>query len=1002
MAWYNSLWRYRKKLTIPAANVAGTGALSAFPLVFNPASDADILANARSDGWDILFTSSDGTTKIPHEILPKNQFAARAGMWGFFTRPQAVYYSGKSHYGSVTPAGVQQVTQFVHATGVLTTTTLNTHTTTPDDHCNPSLLVRSSDNKVLAFFPESHNGTLSMRVSSSANDSTAFAAESAIDPGGSGRYAYPCPHQLTSKIALVYRDRVLTGPDRESWAFVTSSDNGATWGSGTLINSTASGGWGTRPYCVTYSNGSRVDFLFSTDSPDLVSTDEYKILHCYYDGTTFRRSDGTDMGAAPYDVADMTEVYDGTAGTDSTWPCDIKYKENGSPHCLFYVYDGDVETNHDLYYGYYSAGTWTTEKVMDEGDGFASSAVRYPGVAALDPADEDILWASKEESSVYQIQKWSRATGAWAKVHDVTTDTTTHHIRPVVVKDSPAGSLGRVAWSIPTTYTTYNNFVGAAQVFPAFGTNFDQAWIKADIHGNTDTDIYVYWGNPNAADQQNRTDTSSDFYRVYHAREQFGAPSGTYHDASGKGAALTHNRSSEGTAVSAVIGNSFAFNGTSDRIQLASVNFAGWTGFHCEMYAKYTSGGTDEHELIGSTIDGTTAQFNIRLEPTNDTVEMFCTTDTNQAKGGTVSTIAVVADTWAYIAGGWTPAGGIYGRVNKTAGTVASSTGTAFDATASGAHYLGARSNSTDWLNGNIAEFRILENASRSQDFTDTQVDNWEDGNAFFTIAALEDVDLIDLTAISAFNIFTALLTSASNIGSLTETATASDYDWSGMGLKADRSGSLSVGALAACTLITDRHGVSAWHAGPNVNDVVYFRSPDGTERTATVQAITRMGTSDIRLVRFTSAPHASLARYPIITNGEELIGEGFWTPQHTSVIAYREITSFGSDRMNHQDGGWGIAETSSGRPSMVPLDSGSFGILGTAWHTSDHAWLEPQINNINSALSAYSETVGELDATGLATPDEPIVPDPLHVVDLTSVKDACVNLQIVKLTCIG
>jgi len=65
-AWYNSSWQYRKALTIDYTRVGAT--LSYFPVLVSLASDTDLAADAQDDGDDILFTSSDGTTKLDHEI----------------------------------------------------------------------------------------------------------------------------------------------------------------------------------------------------------------------------------------------------------------------------------------------------------------------------------------------------------------------------------------------------------------------------------------------------------------------------------------------------------------------------------------------------------------------------------------------------------------------------------------------------------------------------------------------------------------------------------------------------------------------------------------------------------------------------------------------------------------------------------------------------------------------------------------------------------------------
>jgi len=64
--WYDCSWGYRKNITIQRTQVVGTQ--TNFPVLISLASDSDLSARAQYDGDDIFFTSSDGITKIPHEI----------------------------------------------------------------------------------------------------------------------------------------------------------------------------------------------------------------------------------------------------------------------------------------------------------------------------------------------------------------------------------------------------------------------------------------------------------------------------------------------------------------------------------------------------------------------------------------------------------------------------------------------------------------------------------------------------------------------------------------------------------------------------------------------------------------------------------------------------------------------------------------------------------------------------------------------------------------------
>jgi hypothetical protein len=64
--WYNHDWNYRKKISIDHTKVDDN--LTDFPVLISLSSDPDLAARAQSNGDDLLFTSSNGTTKLSHEI----------------------------------------------------------------------------------------------------------------------------------------------------------------------------------------------------------------------------------------------------------------------------------------------------------------------------------------------------------------------------------------------------------------------------------------------------------------------------------------------------------------------------------------------------------------------------------------------------------------------------------------------------------------------------------------------------------------------------------------------------------------------------------------------------------------------------------------------------------------------------------------------------------------------------------------------------------------------
>jgi hypothetical protein len=65
-SWYDLGWGYRKRITVNHTRVQAN--LTAFSVLISLTSDSDLASHAQSNGNDILFTSSNGVTKLSHEI----------------------------------------------------------------------------------------------------------------------------------------------------------------------------------------------------------------------------------------------------------------------------------------------------------------------------------------------------------------------------------------------------------------------------------------------------------------------------------------------------------------------------------------------------------------------------------------------------------------------------------------------------------------------------------------------------------------------------------------------------------------------------------------------------------------------------------------------------------------------------------------------------------------------------------------------------------------------
>jgi hypothetical protein len=84
--WYNSSWTSRKAITIDHTKVSGSSNLTNFPVLIS-VTDANLktVANGgsvgKADGTDILFTASDGTTKLNHELESYSGTTGKAVAW---------------------------------------------------------------------------------------------------------------------------------------------------------------------------------------------------------------------------------------------------------------------------------------------------------------------------------------------------------------------------------------------------------------------------------------------------------------------------------------------------------------------------------------------------------------------------------------------------------------------------------------------------------------------------------------------------------------------------------------------------------------------------------------------------------------------------------------------------------------------------------------------------------------------------------------------------------
>ena len=115
-AWYSSSWSNRKSITIDHTKVSGSSNLTNFPVLIS-VTDANLktVANGgsvgKTDGTDMLFTASDGVTKLNHELESYNPSTGQVIAW---VQVPSLSYSADTvvytYYGNASAADQQNKT----------------------------------------------------------------------------------------------------------------------------------------------------------------------------------------------------------------------------------------------------------------------------------------------------------------------------------------------------------------------------------------------------------------------------------------------------------------------------------------------------------------------------------------------------------------------------------------------------------------------------------------------------------------------------------------------------------------------------------------------------------------------------------------------------------------------------------------------------------------------------------------------------------------------------
>lgn len=386
------------------------------------------------------------------------------GIWTWFTRPEAVYYNGATYVGWVNSDGDCGITQYVHATQAITSFTLSAALEV-DDHNNTSILFLA-DGRLMACYGQHNDGTLRYRISTSAEDVSAWGSELTAN-SGQGPYSYPNPLRFS-----VDSTRVWWFSRR--WVLGSSSTRALSMRSGTGIGSSPS--WTNAsdvykldsaiPYWRIASDG--VDTIHVAATNRHPTEGQSSLYH--FSGTvnssgvwTWKTSSGSTISSAPFGPSDATQVYDGSSVR--CWVSDCAIDSGGNPRILWMRYPNNDGTSIEYWHARWNGSAWSTAKITDDGGGLYSGEQFYHGGLCFDAANPAHVYLSAPIGGVRQIQEWRTTdNGAtWSRYRNITTGGSAGNplrARPI----SPKGhnsELPVLWWQ--GTYTSFTNYATSIQ-----------------------------------------------------------------------------------------------------------------------------------------------------------------------------------------------------------------------------------------------------------------------------------------------------------------------------------------------------------------------------------------------------------------------------------------------------------------------------------------------------------------------------------------------------------
>jgi hypothetical protein len=395
--------------------------------------------------------AAHGTGGFAGPVLRTITSAPKAG-WTQIQDPKAIHYNGATYFVWTNGSnGDIEVGKYVHSTGVTTTHVLaaafepGTFDAGIDSHSSPSVIVRSSDHKlVVACSHHAETDTPHIFISPNAEDITGSWTEVTPDASiGAAQYTYMILYQMASgTIYLFFRDYI-SGTTTGRLSYSTSTDGGSTWSARTILYT---GATGKVPYWRIIGDGDHTIHIFPTDDVPTASP----LGHFSLDTATGNRykSDGTLISASlPIGYSDITQVHAATA-----WSWGGCVDSLGRPATVMMV---DVGSDNAIKVGRFRSGAWQVDTVIASVGGQLTGN-QYGSGCAIHHTNPNIVYLARKATKWEMWRYESSDDGAtWAGTQ-LTSGSASDNIWSEVVHNPARGLEAIWEYGTYTSDTSYS------------------------------------------------------------------------------------------------------------------------------------------------------------------------------------------------------------------------------------------------------------------------------------------------------------------------------------------------------------------------------------------------------------------------------------------------------------------------------------------------------------------------------------------------------------------